>query len=276
MTRLRAVTRLRPFMPIIVLASALALPTLYGLTLDPIDTALRNALKPPSAAHLLGTDQLGRDVLARIAHAFLLDIGLATAIVLITLGTGIIAGLLAGEFGGPIDAVLSFLMDIVVSLPQLVVAIVLSTALDGGMSALVVALSLSGWIKYARVIRTETRRLRGAEFIAVARVIGASRPRILMRHVLPNVLPMLSGLIALQFGHTILNIAALGFIGVGVQPPTPEWGSMIAEARPYLGRAPGLALYPGVFLLALTCLSLALARTQWRTAPAAAARSALA
>lgn len=253
---------------IVLLAIALLLlPIIYGLFLDPIDTSLRDSLKPPSGAHPLGTDQLGRDVLARIAHAFLLDIGLSTAIVLASLCIGVVAGLAAGEFGGPLDSTLSFLMDTLVTLPQIVVALVLTVYLDGGSFSLIIALSLSGWIKYARIIRTETKRMRGADFIAVARVIGASRGRILLRHVVPNVLPPLTGLIALQFGHTILNIAALGFLGLGVQPPTPEWGAMIAEARPYIGRAPGLALFPGLFLFALTCVCLAVARMQRRTAP---------
>jgi peptide/nickel transport system permease protein len=244
--------------PLLVLGLlALVLPLLAGLGADPVEQSLRQSLLPPSPDHWLGTDQLGRDLLARVAHAFLLDLGLSAGIVLLSLTLGTAAGLLAGEFGGPLDGILTFLMDMTVTLPHLVVALVLVAYLGGGSGVLVLALGLSGWVKYARIVRTETSRLKEVDFIIAARVLGAPRIRVLLRHMLPNVLPPLGGLIALQFGHAILGISALGFLGVGVQPPTPEWGTMIAEARPYIARAPWLALAPGVFLFGLTSLFLA-------------------
>lgn len=231
-----------------------------GLTLDPFDQSLRDSLRAPSLDHWFGTDQLGRDVLARVAHAFLLDIGLSLVIVAASLALGTAIGLVAGEFGGAVDAALGFTMDIIVALPSLIIALVIASHVGGGGGALVLSLTLSGWVKYARVVRAETSRLKQADFIVVARVIGASRPRVLIRHVVPNVLPMLGGLIALQVGHAILSIAALGFLGLGVQPPTPEWGAMIADARPYIARAPWLAIFPGLMLFLLTALMLTATR----------------
>jgi len=246
---------------------AFALPIAYGLTLDPIDISLRDGLRAPSTMHLLGTDQLGRDLLARIAHAFIVDLRLALICVTASLVLGVLFGVASAEFGRAIDSALVFAMDVLVALPQIVVAVVLAAYLGGGEVALIIALSLTGWVRYARITRAQTMQLRDAEFITVARVTGASRLRILRRHIVPNVVPPLASLVALQFGHTILNIAALGFLGLGVQPPTAEWGVMISEARPYLGRAPGLAIYPGLFLFGFTCICLALARTRRSTDP---------
>jgi peptide/nickel transport system permease protein len=251
----------RPPWAILVIALLLAVPVAYGLTLDPIDASLRNSLEAPSLAFPLGTDQLGRDVLARIAHGFLLDIGLSSAIVAMSFATGLAVGVVAAEFAGRVDRALIFGMDVLTALPQIIIALILAVYLGGGALPLILALGLTGWVKYARIARAAAFSLREREFVTAARVAGGSSAYVLSRHVVPQILPMLAGLIALQFGHTILNIAALGFLGVGIQPPAPEWGAMIAEARPYFSRAPWLAIVPGLFLFALTALALAIARS---------------
>jgi len=233
---------------------------LWGLSLDPIDASLRDSLKPPSVSHPFGTDHLGRDILARVAHGFALDILLAASIVGLSSAAGLAIGVAAAEFAGRLDDALTFVMDVLTALPQLVIALILAVYLGGGVLSLVVALTLSGWVKYARIARAAALSLREEDFMSAARMTGCSRAQVLTRHIAPHILPMMSGLIALQFGHAILNIAALGFIGVGVQPPTPELGAMIAEARPYFVRAPWLAVIPGVFLFALTALALMAAR----------------
>ncbi|HEV7257910.1 MAG TPA: ABC transporter permease [Bosea sp. (in: a-proteobacteria)] len=258
--------------PIVVIALILALPIAYGLTLDPIEASLRNSLKAPSLAFPFGTDQLGRDVLARIAHGFLIDIGLTSAIVTISFSIGLCVGVVTAEFAGRIDRSLTFAMDVLTALPQIVIALILSVHLGGGALPLVLALGLTGWVKYARIARAAAFSLREREFVSAARIAGGSSAYVLIRHVVPQIVPMLAGLVALQFGHTILNIAALGFLGVGIQPPTPEWGAMIAEARPYFSRAPWLAIVPGLFLFALTALALAIARSLTRRGQGAFAK----
>lgn len=235
----------------------------YGLTLDPIEASLRDSLRPPGLDFPLGTDHLGRDVLARIAHGFLLDFGLSLTIIAASLASGLGLGMLAAEFAGPLDRALTFVMDVLTSLPQIVIALILAVHLGGGELSLIIALSLTGWVKYARIARAAAFSLREREFVTAARLAGGGRLYVLRRHILPHLLPVLSGLVALQFGHNILNIAALGFLGIGVRPPAPEWGAMIAEARPYFSRAPWLAIVPGIYLFAMTMFALTIARSPW-------------
>lgn len=253
---------------LLALSLLLALPIAYGLTLDPIDGSLRNSLRPPGADFLLGTDHLGRDLLARIAHGFLQDVGLSLAIVALSFSIGVAIGMAAAELAGPLDRALTFTMDVLTSLPQIVIALILTVHLGGGSLSLILALSLTGWVKYARIARAATYSLRERDFVTAAWVAGGGRSYVLRRHILPHLLPLFSGLLALQFGHNILNIAALGFLGIGVQPPTPEWGAMISEARPYFSRAPWLAIMPGIFLFLLTALALAFARQRTSTGQA--------
>lgn len=247
--------------PLLAAAVLFAASIGYGLTLDPVDASLRDSLRPPGPDFLFGTDQLGRDLLARIAHGFLLDIGLSAAIAALSFAIGVGIGMVAAELAGPLDRALTFVMDVLASLPPIVIALILSVHLGGGAAALILALTLTGWVKYARIARSAAYSLREREFVTAARLAGAARLYLLRRHVLPHLLPIVSGLLALQFGHNILNIAALGFLGVGVQPPTPEWGAMIAEARPYFARAPWLALMPGLYLFAVTAFALSIARS---------------
>lgn len=252
--------RLRPIdLAIGILGGALALVVALGMPYDPLAVSLGQGFVPPGWAHPFGTDHLGRDVLARVAHAFFIDLGLAVAITVAGVSLGIGIGLVAGYAGPVADGGAVIAMDLVSALPQLVVAIVLSVYLGDGSLSLVTALVLTGWVKFARVMRAEVLALREADFVTGLRVLGASRGRILFLHLLPNAVPAMSGLIAVQFGHVVLNIAALGFLGIGVQPPTPEWGAMIAEARGYLFRAPWMALFPGLVLFAFSGLILLLA-----------------
>lgn len=246
--------------PLILLAALLLVPIGCGLLRDPLDGSLRDSLRPPGAEFPLGTDHLGRDVLARIAHGFVFDIGLSLAIVALSLAIGLGIGTLVAAIGGTLDRSLTFAMDVLTALPQIVIALILSVYLGGGGLSLVLALSTAGWVKYARIARATTFSLRERDFVTAARAAGGRRLYLVRRHILPQLLPVFSGLLALQFGHNILNIAALGFLGIGVAPPTPEWGTMIAEARPYFSRAPWLVIAPGVFLFLLTACALWMAR----------------
>ncbi len=233
---------------LVVLGTILLVPVAVGLFRDPTGISLADALIAPSPAFPFGADHMGRDVLARIAYGFLWDSGLSVTIVAASLALGVGLGLAGGYLGGAFDGALTIVMDLLVALPHLVLAIVLMAYFDQGPVALAVALTLPGWVKYARLARARAAALREADFILMERVVGAGPLRILLRHMVPNVLPPLAGLAALHLGHTVLNVAALGFLGLGLQPPTPEWGGMILESRPYLYQAPWLAITPGCFV----------------------------
>jgi ABC-type dipeptide/oligopeptide/nickel transport system permease subunit len=233
---------------LLALAILLLAPVAIGLFRDPVEISLADALSAPSLSFPFGTDHMGRDVLARIAQGFLWDFGLSVTIVLASLALGLVLGLAGGYAAGAFDGALTIVMDLLVALPHLVLAIVLMAHFDQGPVALAAALTLPGWVKYARLARARAAVLREADFILMERVVGAGRLRILLCHMVPNVLPPLAGLAALHLGQTVLHVAALGFLGLGLQPPTPEWGGMILESRPFLYQAPWLAMVPGFFV----------------------------
>ena len=235
-------------LPIILLAVVSICFITYGLTLSPNRVDLEQTLEPPSLDHPMGTDHMGRDLLARIAHGGVRDLGLGLLITCLGLVIGTTLGLGAGYKGGPFDAVLIVIMDLLMSVPHTIMALVLMVYLGYGVAALVTALVIPGWVKYARVVRAEAYSLRESDFIIYEKYIGAPGPIILFKHLLPNAFPPVLGLAALDMGHALLSIAALGFLGFGLQPPTPEWGTMIMEARPYLMIAPYNALFPGLFI----------------------------
>lgn len=220
----------------------------WGLTRDPVTMTLSKTLAAPCWDLPFGADHLGRDILARVAHGFYWDFSLSLAVVALCIALGVCAGLLSGWAGGMADGVMNLVMDSVLSLPHIVLAMVIMVALSYGPESLVVALVLPGWIKYARIIRAQTLSLKQADFVMCERVLGARPPFIVFRHILPNVIPPVLGLAALDLGHTLLSIASLGFLGLGLQPPSPEWGTMIMESRPYIMRAPWNAFFPGLFV----------------------------
>ena len=232
----------------------------YGSALPPNQVNLDQSLQPPNLAHPLGTDHLGRDLVARVAHGGLRDLGLGLVIACLALIIGTILGLAAGFRGGFLDTVLIVIMDLLMSVPHTVMALVLMLYLGYGTFALVTALVVPGWVKYARVVRAEAYSLRESDFIIYEKYIGLPGFILLVRHLLPNALPPVLGLAALDMGHALLSIAALGFLGFGLQPPTPEWGTMIMEARPYLMIAPWNALFPGLFIFLYLVLFTLLSR----------------
>ncbi len=242
----------------IVCGVGLLLPVVGGLLLglsgDPLTMKLPRMLMAPSIAIPFGTDHLGRDILARVAHGFFWDLVLGLSVVVLSAVIGIALGMIAGYCGRWIDALIILLMDILMSLPHIVLAMVIMVYLSYGAEALVLSLVLSGWVKYARIARAQTCSLKKQDFIICERVLGADTLFILSRHILPNVLPAIVGLAALHLGHTLLSIAALGFLGLGLQPPSPEWGTMIMESRPYIMRAPWTAIFPGLCIFFFICV----------------------
>lgn len=229
-------------------ALLLSLLLAWGLSRDPVTMQLPRMLAAPSPGLPFGTDHLGRDVLARVAHGAVWDLSLGISVVLCSALLGISLGLVAGYRGGWLDHLVILLMDILMSLPHIVLAMVIMMYLAYGAVALVIALVCTGWVKYARIVRAQTYTIRAQDFILCEQVLGADTWFILSRHILPNVLPAIVGLAALHLGHTLLSIAALGFLGLGLQPPTPEWGTMIMESRPYIMRAPWTGVFPGLFI----------------------------
>lgn len=203
----------------------------------------------PSWSHPLGTDNFGRDTLTRLAYGGRIDLVIALAATLVTLIVGSALGLFSGYVGGWFDTLLMRLVDFTLAMPGLVLVIALVAILGTGTWNIVYAIWLVGWVAYARVVRAETMVARQLEYVEAARVIGMSQPRIMLRHILPNVV---SAALIFAMADMVLNIlvsTSLSFLGLGVQPPNPEWGLMVAEARDFFLRDWRLMTYPGLAVL---------------------------
>jgi peptide/nickel transport system permease protein len=226
---------------------------------DPTAINLAAALQPPGGAHLLGTDKLGRDLLSRLLWAGRSSLTVVAATLLLSLLLGLLVGIASGFRGGWLDDLTMRLTDLFHALPQLVLALALIGAMGPGTLALIVALAATGWVRYARLARSLVLALRNEDFVLAARALGAPDGLIMRRHMLPHVLGPLAVQVSLDAGATALAVAGLSFLGLGIQPPTPEWGMMLVEARPYLNSAPHLVLPPGlaIFLIVFGCNALA-------------------
>ncbi|KAA1285622.1 MAG: ABC transporter permease [SAR202 cluster bacterium] len=198
---------------------------------------------------LMGTDPLGRDVLTRIIYGTRVSVIIAGAALTIGGGFGTLVGLTAGFYGGKVDTLLMRLADITLAFPLILFAILLVMVIGPSMMNVIVAISLVLWARYARVIRGEVLGLMQRDFIARARVSGASDWRIMMRHLLPNVMPTLIVLLTLQVGWVIIVEASLSFLGAGIPPPTPAWGSMLADGREYVSTAWWVTTAPGIAIM---------------------------
>jgi ABC-type dipeptide/oligopeptide/nickel transport system permease subunit len=208
-------------------------------------------LSPPDAAHWLGTDEVGRDILSRIIAGTritlivaLLPVGLAGAI-------GVTLGLLAGYFDGLLDRVLTAFLDLLLTIPGLVLAIAMVTAVGANLAGLTVAITLSSTPPLARLVRGRVQELREEDFVSAAVSLGMRPVRVVWRHVLPNAVSLIVIQLSLLAGQAVLIASALGFLGLGVQPPAPEWGSMLGASREYIEVAPHVVLAPGVAIALL-------------------------
>ena len=219
-------------------------PSILGV--DPNQIDLVAILQPPHADHWLGTDQLGRDALARILMGARIDILMSVLGVLPPLIIGVVVGLVSGYFGGWIDSILMRLVDITVAFPFLVLVIAIVGMLGPGLDNFFVALALVGWVSYARLIRARGLVLREAEFIQGARGLGYLPLYMLFRHVMPNALSPIAVYAMSDAVMGMLAGASLGFVGLGVQPPTPEWGVMIADGQPFVTMGWWICLFPGM------------------------------
>jgi peptide/nickel transport system permease protein len=238
---------------LLVIVVALLAPLLAPQ--DPNEQALEHRLARPSGAHWLGQDELGRDILSRLIMGARVSVGVGLSVVLLAglVGTGI--GLVAGYFGGRVDAVLMRLTDLFMAFPGILLAIALVAVLGPALRNVVVALVVIGWVGYARLVRGQVLQLREMEFVLAARAAGVTSWGVIVRHVLPNVMPTLVVQASLGMAGAILAEASLSFLGLGIQPPTPSWGAMINAGRSHLLDAPHLALFPGIAIL-LTVMGL--------------------
>ena len=225
---------------------------------DPLASDTASALKPPSAAHWFGTDQLGRDIFSRVVVAARLDTFIAVASVALVFFMGGLAGVAAGFFGGWTDRIVGRIADTIMAFPLFVLAMGIVAALGNTVQNIIIATAIVNFPLYARVARAEANVRRNAGFVQAARLSGNSEMRILLGHILPNIMPIMIVQMSLTMGYAILNAAGLSFIGLGVRPPTAEWGIMVAEGASFMVSGEWwIALFPGLALMiAVFCFNL--------------------
>lgn len=233
----------------LVIILVLTLAAVFAPFLAPHDPTVINPLRSlegSSGEHLLGTDELGRDVLSRLLMGARWSLGIAALATVCVMFVGTMIGLVAGYLGGWVDAVVMRIVDALLALPSLVLYLAIIGTLGPGIRNVFIALVAISWASYARVMRGLVLSVRERAFVRASRSLGAGNSRLMLRHILPNVISPIVVLATLQLGGTILALAALGFFGLGAQPPTPEWGTMINQGRLFLQTNPGLMVYPGI------------------------------
>ncbi len=213
---------------------------------DPLAIDLNHLKEPPSAHHFFGTDSKGRDVFSRVIEGSRISLGIGIAASVVSLAIGVLFGLVAGYVGGRTDAALNQVFDVFLAFPSLLLAIGISAVMQPGLGSAMTAIVLVGWAGFARMVRGISLQLKEQTYIEASRAIGASTPRILFRHILPNALPLILVAGSLRVGGFILLEAALSFLGLGIQPPAPTWGSMISLNRAYINSAPWMVIFPGL------------------------------
>lgn len=234
---------------IVLLLMAVALFAPWIAPYSPLMQDLNNALSPPGGAHWFGTDEFGRDIFSRLVYGSRITLYIVL-LVSVTVGPlGLLLGITAGYFGGKVDAVLMRITDIFISFPSLVLALAFVAALGPGLEHVVIAITLTAWPPIARLARAEALSLRQADFISAVRLQGASPVRVLARHILPLCMPSVIIRITMNMAGIILTAAGLGFLGLGAQPPDPEWGAMISSGRSYMMECWWVVTVPGLAIL---------------------------
>ena len=238
------------FLPVgATLLAAFLLIALLGNVIAPYDPNAQDLLAildPPSAAHWFGTDEIGRDILSRVIVGTRITLAIAGASVLFAGAAGIFLGLIAGHSRGAADRVITVSLDLLMTVPSLVLAIAVVSAIGANAEGLITAITISFVPSLARLVRARVLELRELDYIEAARAIGMRQPRILLRHILPNAASVIVIELSLMAGQAVLVGTALGFLGLGVQPPAPEWGAMLGASREFLEVAPHVAVVPGL------------------------------
>jgi len=230
------------------------LGALVGPALSPFDPAsqeLALRLATPSLSHPFGLDELGRDILARVLAGARISFLVGFTVVVVSASLGTMLGAVAGYFGGRIDDLISRVIDILLAFPGLLLAIALVAVLGPSLANVLFALTIIGWVGYARLVRGQVLRAREFEYVQAARALGASTPRILWKHIIPTAIPAVVVQATLGMAGAIIGEASLSFLGLGVQPPTPSWGTMLNGGRAHILDAPHLTLFPGLAIALL-------------------------
>lgn len=237
----------------LILLAVFVLLAVFAPQISPYDPAaihLHTRLQSPSHRHWFGTDELGRDILSRVVYGARISLSIATSVVATTVFFGLILGSVAGYYGGWLDIALNaILMNVFLSLPGILIAIALVAFLGPGMLNLIFALSITGWVGYARLVRCQVLAVREREFVEAARAMGATDLRIMVRHILPNIIQPVMVQAAIGMAGTILAEATLSFLGLGVPPPMPSWGVMLNDARAHLFDAPHMVVFPAIAIM---------------------------
>ena len=256
---MRSLLRSRTAVAGVLILVAVAIMAAFAPQISPFDPAhqdLRSRLVPPawqsggSPNHLLGTDQLGRDILSRTVYGTRISLLVGTSVVVLAATLGTFLGLLAGYLGGRVDMVVMRVVDVFLAFPFLLLAIVFMATLGPSLTNIILVLAITGWIDYARVVRGQTLAVREFEYVKAAQALGARSIVIMLRHILPNVASSVIVIASLQIGTVIISEASLTFLGLGIPPSIPTWGSMLATGREYFALAWWLATFPGLAIVA--------------------------
>ena len=229
---------------LIILASICAPLICHGV--DPAEGELADAIMAPNSEHPFGTDKMGRDIFARVIYGSRTSLISTFSLVLTIFVIGTFLGILAGYFGGWVDAVIMRIADMMIAFPGLVLAIAVAGMLGASTKNAIIAISVVSWPKYARLARSLVMKIRHTDFVAAAQVTGSRTPYMLWKYMLPNTITTLVITAATDIGSMMMELAALSFLGFGAQPPTPEWGSMLNEGRNFMQSAPWMMIYPGL------------------------------
>jgi peptide/nickel transport system permease protein len=236
-------------MAVIVLLVLIAIFAPLIATHDIGANNLANRLQPPSLDHFFGTDELGRDIFSRLVYGSRITLYIVTLTAVIAAPIGLVVGTTAGYMGGWVDTALMRIVDIFLAFPSLVLALAFATALGPGIENAVIAISLAAWPPIARLARAETLTIRSSDYVAAIRLQGASTIRVIAKHVVPMCIPSVVIRITLNMSSIILTAAGLGFLGLGAQPPSPEWGAMLSSGREFMMTSWWLAAVPGTAIL---------------------------
>ncbi|PWT91701.1 MAG: peptide ABC transporter permease [Acidobacteria bacterium] len=236
--------RLYSFILIFLILCSILAPILAPISFSEIH--LKDRLQPPSSSHLLGTDEMGRDIFSRLLYGGRISFLISLCVVCLSVIIGVTSGSISGYFGGWSDECFMRIADIFLSFPGILLAIGIVAVLGPALNNVILALVLIGWVSYARLSRGLVLKFREFEFVTALHSLGASWPRILFRHILPNVVPAILVQASFGFAGTILAESALSFLGLGVQPPQPSWGNMLNDGKNHLLDAPIMAVFPGM------------------------------
>ncbi|MEM7799173.1 MAG: ABC transporter permease [Chloroflexota bacterium] len=232
---------------------------------DPDQQILIDRLQLPSSEYLLGTDHLGRDVLSRLMYAGRFSLTVTVVAVIVSAVRGTVLGANSGRVGGLTDEIIMRTVDLMLAFPSEILALLIASLINPGATTIILSVLLTGWTTFARLARATALDVSGKEFVLAATSIGTRESLIVFRHILPNILPSIMALLFVRFGHLMLGIAGLSYLGLGAQPPTADWGLMLADAQPYMQRVPSLVLAPSlvIFVTALSVTIVGQAISSW-------------